>query len=460
MKANQFSRMSFMGLAAALVSVLLVSTAGATLLSDLAADPTKSVVAGDKIFDNFSVLVNGLGTFTADPTQIDVLPINTPDYGLKFVSVTGGPILSAGANSAADLLVGFDVTIDPQYTEFFLKDIGVAFDATAPAEGFAQVVESALVGATVVGQTSVQVPGGPMQAGVDLPQPWTSKTIHIIKDALAIGGRQEGAQILWIEQTFSQIPEPATLSLLGLGLVALIRPRRVASSLLKVAPRLLVLAGLLTVVGAANQAWATPLSDLVQNPAMGVQQGDKLFDNFTVNVSGVGTFIANPSAIDVYGVTLGNEYGIRIAGLLAALSNSTPGSKVTMVIGYDVTVMDPLLGIHDITLGFNGVATAADGSASVDEVVTKIPSGAVMAAAHADTSNPPVSLNDHEFLANQAVLAKIHVEKSITLDGGQAGITTISFINQTFSQKEIPEPATIGLLALALPVILRGRRRN
>jgi hypothetical protein len=203
--------MSFVGLAAALVSVMLVSTAGATLLSDLVADPNKSVVSGDKIFTKFSTLVTGIGTFTVDPAQIDVTPIATPDFGIKFASLTGAPILMAGANSAVDLLIGFDVLIDPQATEFFLKDIGLKFDGVAPAEGFAQVTESALVGPTLVAQTSVQVPGGPTQADVNLPQPWDTKTIHIIKDAMVIGGRQEGAQIQWIEQTFSQVPEPATL---------------------------------------------------------------------------------------------------------------------------------------------------------------------------------------------------------------------------------------------------------
>ena len=224
-------------------------------------------------------------------------------------------------------------------------------------------------------------------------------------------------------------------------------------------PRMLF-AGILAVVGAANRASAEPLSDLLWDPRIGIVQGDKLFDNFSLAVTGVGTFIPHPRAIDVYGVTLGNDYGVRIAGLMAALSNRTPNSRMTMSIGYDVTVLDPLIGIEDITLGFNGVATAGDGCVQVDEVVKKIPTGAVVATAHVDTGNPPTSLDDHEYLPNRQVPGKVHVDTTITLDGGKNGTATISFINQTFGEPYIPEPATIGLFALALPILLRRSRRR
>ena len=218
--------------------------------------------------------------------------------------------------------------------------------------------------------------------------------------------------------------------------------------------------GMLALIGAATQVSAVPLIDLLWDPRVGIQQGDYLFDNFSLGVTGVGTFIPHPQAIDVYSITLGNDYGIRFAGLMAALSNRTPNSWVTLRIGYDVTVLsDPCWGVEDITLGFNGAATAGDGRAKVDEVVKKTPTGEVTATAHLDTSNPPISLNDHEWLANRQVLAKLRVDTTITLDGGKSGTATISFINQTFGQSH-PEPATVGLFALALPVVLRRSRRR
>lgn len=226
-------------------------------------------------------------------------------------------------------------------------------------------------------------------------------------------------------------------------------------------PRMLF-AGILAAVGAANQASAVPLGDLLWDPCRGILHGDMLFDNFSLDVTGVGTFITNPFAIDVYGVTLGDDYGVRFAGLMAALSNRTPSSWVTMLIRYDVTLLDPLLGIRGLSMSFNGVATTGDGSASVDEAVAKIPGGEVAVRAHVDTSNTPTSLNFdfYEFPADEPRPAKLHIDTTITLDSGKAGTATISFLNQTFASPLIPEPAAIGLFALALPILLRRSRRR
>lgn len=223
--------------------------------------------------------------------------------------------------------------------------------------------------------------------------------------------------------------------------------------------------GMLAVIGAANQASAVPLSYLLWEPYRGVQVGGLLCDNFSLTVDGVGLFVINPSAIEICGAAVGGDFGIRIAGPMAALSSRTPNSSMTIVIGYDVALsydLGPLLGIWGLAMNFNGVSTTADGIARVDEVVTKIPGGEVVAAAHVNTHNPPTSLNFNffEFPADEPRPSKLHVDTTITLDGGKAGTATISFINQAFAEPLIPEPAMVGLFALALPLMLRRNRRR
>jgi hypothetical protein len=155
---------------------------------------------------------------------------------------------------------------------------------------------------------------------------------------------------------------------------------------------------------------------------------DKLFENFSFSVAGAGAYIANPAAIDVAAISIGDEIGNRFAGLLAARSNLVPDSAVAVTIGYDVTVVDPNLWIHDISLFFNGMVTDPAGYARVAETVyyenTPVGSASV---------TTPSPLNDHDLF--DAAFKKLHVEKTIELYGGARGFTTISFIDQTSSRR-------------------------
>ncbi len=437
----------------ALLSSLLVAAfcgaASAVPLQELA-DGNGIIVQGDKLFTNFDVVVTGFGSYTADPTLIDVKGITVgTDYGLRFDTPTGAPILSAGPNSYVDLLVSFDVVVlNPL---FEIDTIGLSFSGYAPPEGFAQVVETARDGLTVVAQTSVQVPGGP--TSVSLPLPDLYPLLHITKDMAALGGLTEGSYIVWVEQLFPEGPEQATLSFLALGFLVLLKPRKLARAMATVSTTVPVVGLLLmaAIFAAPAQVHAVPLQQLVDEDES-ILVIDKLFDNFSVSIEpdGNSAYIANPAAIDVAGIVIGDEIGIRFAGLLAARSNLVPNSGVTVTIGYDVTVIDPQLWIHDISLAFNGVATDPEGFARVTETVFdgNVPVGSAAVAT-------PTPLSDHDLF--DGMFKTLHVEKTIVLYGGAAGFTTISFIDQTFSQ--IPEPATVALLGLALP-LLRLRRRS
>ena len=443
---------------AVLLAVLVASPpAGATtsvLLQTLLDDPQASLTVGDKMFDNFSVVTTGLSPFAADTTLIEVAPILGDDYGFRLQRSENGivsgvsvqfPIISAQQNGYVDMLLGFDVTV--LRPGWWIHDLGLALDATAPTDGFAQVVETALDGTDVVGFAQVQLPG-PLSVDVDL-LPGTYTKIRILKDIVAIGGLSQATDIWTIDQTFSQMPEPMTLSLLALGGLVAFRRRRALRGL-----KGTTIVGLALAVIALQPptASAITLEELDLDDKASIVLGDKLFNNFDVTFDRSGRWIADAAQIEVTPITVNDEHGLQFGGLLAALIvPGTPPSTVTMTIDFDVTVLAANLWIHDASLSFNGAVTdPKDGSAEIVEAVT----GSGGPVNQMAVSAPGGPLSDHIEL--DSLYRLVHVKKTITLDSGQ-GVSTISFIRQTFSQV-VPEPATLGLLALGTPMVFRRRR--
>jgi len=438
-------------LGALAVAGLVLGTAGPSegaILQDLI-DQGGSVTSGDKLFENFTAKVTGVAPYTVDLSQIDVQPIMVgPDYGVVFQHVSPQqPIISAGAPLGfVDVLLSFDVTATKP--GWLINDIGLSFVATAPPDGFAQVVETALDGPVVIGQTSVVTPT-PASSTVFLDYP--VQTVHVLKDILAVGGQNQATDIFTIEQVFSQVPEPATMALLGLGAAgfALGRKRRRGAWLgRRSGVAALLLAALVLTAG---QADAAILKDLVDTGGT-IVEADKEFSNFTYNIVGSGRYVADPTAIDVSGITLNGEHGLQFAGAIAAFSQIVPNSSATVVIGFDVTVTDPDWFIDDISLSFNGTAEGPQALARVDETV--VISGPVVVGQAAVQT--PAPLSDHQLLTG--AYSTVHVEKEIYVTGGPDGYATISFVNQTFSQ--VPEPATLGLLAIGSIGLFLIRRRG
>jgi len=449
-----------LGTAGIVIGLFMASSASAIPLKELV-DNQSSLVSGDKIFSGFKAVPTGFGIYLNDPALIDVVPIQVgTDYGIEFKSLTpAAPMMYAGIDSYADLRIDFDVTVDAAHIAlgWKIKDIELSFLANAPADGFAQVAETPLEsnGTVVIDNTtiSVQVPGGPMITGLDFSN--TYESIHIAKNLGAVGGAAENTEIVWVKQTFSQIPEPATIFFLAMGIPAILRPRRVFSALFKSAPLMLVLAGLTGLVALPAQVNATPLQDLVTTPGSTIVQGDKEFSNFTVAIQGTGRFIANPSSIEVYGITRTapdgrTQWGLGFSGLVAALSSPLkPNSTVTMTINYDVTALDPLQAVDAVNMVFNGVAIGAGSSASIIKTLT---AGGNNLGAMTVAAPSPMGV----YWDFSGVSRTVHVQDVIQLMGGPTGSATISIIDQTFSQ---PEPATLALISLAFPFIRRRPRR-
>jgi hypothetical protein len=181
-------------------------------------------------------------------------------------------------------------------------------------------------------------------------------------------------------------------------------------------------------------ASAVTLQELVDGQS--ITWNDKQFDNFSVEINGNGRFIANANTIAVSGLTLGDEHGLRFTGLIAALATGEGSSNVTIMIGFDVTVVNPALGIDGLSLSFNGALTGNGAT----QVIENVSDG--MGLSEQVTVSAPDVLSEHLDLPGSP-FTTLHITKTIQVDSGDPGVTTISVINQTFSQTS--KPTTLSL---------------
>jgi hypothetical protein len=315
--------------------------------------------------------------------------------------------------------------------------------------GLAQIVETAFDGTNAVGQTQVTAPAS-MESHILLDG--TYSKVHVLKDIALVAVAQQPASITSFTQTFSQTPEPAGIALLASGaLLALFGRRRFGPRMPLALAVGLGFMGFLLVPPTAS---AMNLQDLINAPGSPLVSGSLEFRNFGFEVVGSsGVSIADALSIDVEPISMGGEDGLQFAGLIAALSNIQSNSMVTVNLDYDVKTLNPARGIHDLSLSFNGAVTSSDGVTQLGESVlhggSGVGQGFVTAAA----------IDDHQDLTDGPYTDTLHVHNRIVVQGGNSGQATISFINQTFSQGEVPEPAVILLLGLGAPAVMRRRRR-
>lgn len=231
-------------LAAVAVSLAAPAAASAALmtLKDLATQDG-SIKVGDKLFTNFEVTTSGEGNFISDPALIHVEAAPAPgDFGIQFL----GPIVAFAdgsvRSSIAHMHIAFDVTVVDQ--PLLIKDIGLSFNGIGVANhgsSLASVTETAFAGQALVGQAEVNSLNPPFSLSKKIDLAGAYHKIRVEKDIIVYanvntpppqallplpGGAYAFSKISLIEQRFSQVPEPATLALLGLGAVVLFRGRR------------------------------------------------------------------------------------------------------------------------------------------------------------------------------------------------------------------------------------------
>jgi hypothetical protein len=196
-----------------------------------------------------------------------------------------------------------------------------------------------------------------------------------------------------------------------------------------------------------------------------VTVGDKEFSNFTFDVlveacalTGSGDPACAPldaADINVEADIFNGLEGLRFSGDFFAAA----GSSLQLLIGYDVTVLDPGMLITDIHLAFNG---AAFGSGSFAQVTETVFAADVQAEVIATTED----LGGFEILSDIEIFpgaVTVSILKDIILEAGVGGFVAIGFIDQLVTQAPAPEPSLLLLLGaglVSLATVQRLRRRS
>jgi len=223
-----------------LITVMLATAAPAawvelTDLVPISSLPGGVLVVGDKEFSEFEV--TGLAQGGPPQPGADTVFVQggqdnaTGNYGLRFRLAW-----DAGVDQQINAEIKFQVSILPDYEEWFIND-ATLFLAAAGATGtgvvnaFGNIYDADFLGNSLAALATSSTGAGFTHL-IDHRQFCLQgnqvqvKDIWVYTSFTVQGGNAGTAGVHDIYELYGQIPEPATVLLLGLGALALLRKRR------------------------------------------------------------------------------------------------------------------------------------------------------------------------------------------------------------------------------------------